>query len=88
MFNDRFGLTDAVLAGQKTMTRRIAKELEHPKGFVESAYKVGDVVAVAQSYERIYLGFSKPRMRHDFGMRVAAVHHSGDLHNIDRKSVV
>ncbi len=33
MFSDRFGLTDAVLSGQKTMTRRLAKvpdECYHP----------------------------------------------------------
>ena len=41
MFNDRFGLTQAVLEGRKTQTRRIAKRV---------TYKPGDVVAVAQSY--------------------------------------
>ena len=46
------------------------------------AYNVGDELAVAQSYKQIYLGFSEPRMRHDFGMRVSAVHHTGDLHSI------
>lgn len=30
MFNDRYGLTKAVLDGRKTMTRRIATELNHP----------------------------------------------------------
>lgn len=30
MFNDRYGLTQAVLDGRKTMTRRIATELNHP----------------------------------------------------------
>ena len=30
MFNDRYGLTRAVLEGRKTMTRRIATELNHP----------------------------------------------------------
>lgn len=58
MFNDRFGLTDAVLKGCKTMTRRIAnkimvenenQELVWSGGFTPT-YKVGEVVAVAQSY--------------------------------------
>lgn len=30
MFNDKYGLTQAVLEGKKTMTRRIAAELNHP----------------------------------------------------------
>ena len=30
MFNDRYGLTQAVLEGRKAMTRRIATELNHP----------------------------------------------------------
>ena len=30
MFNDRYGLTDAVLKGKKTMTRRNAGALNHP----------------------------------------------------------
>lgn len=79
MFNDRYGLTDAVLRGIKTMTRRT--EFKHDEnaelinlsasgftpiiednkvvvkcwdGFVlfrkKTRYKVGEVVAVAQSY--------------------------------------
>ena len=39
MFNDKYGLTDAVLKGNKTMTRRNT-----------DLYKVGEVVAIAQSY--------------------------------------
>ena len=37
MFNDQYGLTQAVLKGKKTMTRRIAKKLNHPNivGFSE-----------------------------------------------------
>ena len=77
MFNDRYGLTDAVIEGLKTMTRRIefAKELQkmiddsdsyyYDNGYlvfatqdvdihhVKTRYKVGEVVAVAQSYEQI-----------------------------------
>lgn len=57
MFNDRYGLTDAVLAGRKTMTRRIVPD-GTPLGNWEetekmSRFKVGDVVAVAQSYTDI-----------------------------------
>lgn len=48
MFNDRYGLTDAVLQGRKTMTRRVV-----PDKYIANsnrAYKAGEVVAVAQSY--------------------------------------
>ena len=59
MFNDRFGLTKAVIEGRKTMTRRIVKG-ETPLGNWEETekyahYKVGEVVAIAQSYNKIGL---------------------------------
>ena len=69
MFNDKYGLTQAVLGGRKTMTRRII-----PDGLLTDAmtyacgdtakrdkyllahapYKVGDVIAVAQDYKTAY----------------------------------
>lgn len=88
MFNDKFGLTQAVLEGRKTMTRRIIKyprtfrgewvagfnihrspsdkkivgfpcmydadEREFDMGEILPKYKLGEVVAIAQSYESIY----------------------------------
>lgn len=58
MFNDKFLLTQAVLRGEKTQTRRIAKDGTPLGNFEEtlkhSPYKVGEVVAVAQCYKRIY----------------------------------
>ena len=58
MFNDKFGLTQAVLDGTKTMTRRVLKE-GTPLGNWEETikhlpYKVGEVVAIAQSYKEVY----------------------------------
>lgn len=70
MFNDKYGLTVAVIAGTKTQTRRIinampkdpkiAYGLENEVGYVhlldgytviaKSKYKIGEIVAVAQSY--------------------------------------
>ena len=54
MFKDKFGLTEAVLEGRKTMTRRIVPDGTPLGNWAEteskSRYKVGDVVAVAQSY--------------------------------------
>lgn len=58
MFNDRFGLTQAVLDGRKTQTRRIVPQsviekyamLEDPTIIDDARYDVGEVVAVAQSY--------------------------------------
>lgn len=68
MFNDKYGLTQAVLDGRKTMTRRIANLTQQeadmlmgklpdcPKSLIcaiwhnKSRFKVGEVVAIAQSY--------------------------------------
>ena len=58
MFSDKFGLTQAVLEGRKTMTRRFAEkvlvedengELHWNGEFKPSRYKVGEVVSVAQN---------------------------------------
>ena len=87
MFNDKFGLTQAVLDGRKTMTRRIIKcprtfrvewvagfnihrrhsdkkivdwpcmydadEREFDMGEILPKYKLGEVVAIAQSYKDV-----------------------------------
>lgn len=65
MFNDYYGLTDAVLQGRKTMTRRAVGNRmtdddikAYLKGYTELAdkaapYKIGEVVAVAQAYKDI-----------------------------------
>lgn len=86
MFNDRYGLTDAVIEGRKIMTRRlvsdrlweiwtnyddfcnsviggiarggtsVSREYYHECDFFKDKcrYKVGEIVAVAQSYEQVY----------------------------------
>ena len=86
MFNDRYGLTDAVIEGRKIMTRRlvsdrlweiwtnyddfcnsviggiarggisVSREYYRECDFFKDKcrYKVGEVVAVAQSYEQAY----------------------------------
>lgn len=70
MFSDKFGLTEAVLSGRKTQTRRVYKTPRNSYGGLEvennciitfdangceivtsPIYKVGEVVAVAQSYK-------------------------------------
>lgn len=58
MFSDKYLLTQAVLAGTKTMTRRLLKD-NVPLGNWEETikhlpYKVGEVVAIAQSYKEVY----------------------------------
>ena len=77
MFNDRYGLTQAVISGRKTVTRRIIdpqgkyEELrwwqpciefeECMYGYtenegwevIEPRYNVGEIVAVAQSYQEL-----------------------------------
>lgn len=49
-FNDKFGLTQAVLDGRKTITRRIVPFTYCKDKIYLSRYKVGEVVAIAQSY--------------------------------------
>lgn len=70
MFNDRYGLTQAVLEGRKTMTRReikfsqidsryvyeyefpiIGTRVENEIIAAYASYKIGEIVAVAQSYK-------------------------------------
>ncbi len=84
MFNDRYGLTQAVIEGRKTMTRRLVPWAlteqwmefvsdapsvggvyvhESEKEFYEREaprYKVGEVVAVAQSYRDVCAGGFEP----------------------------
>ena len=66
MFNDKFGLTQAVLDGHKTQTRRVVPQsviekyalLEDPTIIDDARYDIGEVVAVAQSYRECD-GFTK-----------------------------
>ena len=57
LFNDKFCLTQAVLDGPKTMTRRVLKEGTPLGNWEETVkhlpYKVGEVVAIAQSYHTL-----------------------------------
>ena len=74
MFKDKYGLTQAVLDGRKTMTRRIVpkKVISSSKVYVQlrdkgdnindlrieyikqkSPYKIGEVLAITQSYRQI-----------------------------------
>ena len=57
MFNDKYGLTQAVLDGWKTQTRRIPFEGNlglislPPRQLIAAAkYKIGEEVAIAQKY--------------------------------------
>lgn len=50
MFNDRYGLTKAVLEGRKTMTRRIIGSY-YNEILDMSRYAKGEVIAIAQSYK-------------------------------------
>lgn len=57
MFNDKYLLTQTVLAGSKTMTRRVLRD-NVPLGNWEETqkhlpYKVGDIVAIVQPYKDI-----------------------------------
>ena len=69
MFNDRYGLTQAVLDGRKTMTRRVIPLTDVDRHYLDTAfdwdfremvisdrysrYMVNEIVAVAQSYHEL-----------------------------------
>lgn len=57
LFNDKFCLTQAVLAGTKTMTRRVLRDNVPLGNWKETVkhlpYKVGEVIAIAQPYKDI-----------------------------------
>lgn len=60
LFNDKYGLTQAVLEGRKTQTRRIVPQsiiekyaLLEDFMIIEAKYDVGEVVAVAQAYNSL-----------------------------------
>lgn len=75
MFNDEFLLTQATLDGRKTMTRRLvgnrmteADIVAYLRGYPEVAFehapfKIGEVVAVAQSYSNIYMSNAEESYR-------------------------
>ena len=66
MFNDKFGLTQAVLDGRKTITRRVCKDQQWSKSDILALnydkltlmtppnYLINEVVAIAQAYKDIY----------------------------------
>ena len=72
MFNDKYGLTEAVLNGKKTQTRRVINMTDTDREYLDTAfdwdlresviidryanYKVGEVVAVAQKYSELEYG--------------------------------
>jgi len=65
MFNDKYGLEQAVLNGTKTMTRRLAKRIYCEDEnqylcwtgeFANPKYHVDDVVGIAQPYKNLNIG--------------------------------
>jgi hypothetical protein len=92
MFNDRYGLTQAVIEGRKTVTRRIMNRQPDPDDIAymepkdypcQPPYKVGEIVAVAQCYADIH----SELMIGDFGdarydsFKNAVVHDKAGWHN-------
>ncbi len=72
MFNDKYGLTKSVLEGNKVQTRRIVpfalltEEHKPNSGFAcyligkYAKYHIGEEVAIAQSYDDIYMEKNAP----------------------------
>lgn len=102
MFNDKYGLTAAVLQGRKTMTRRVVGTRmteddikAYLKGYTELAnkcaqYKIGEVVAVAQSYNDVLEHFSDEQWRLDYMRRVEDAYEKlwDDVRGINNKMFV
>ena len=73
MFNDKYGLTQAVLEGRKTMTRRIVPQsvVDNYRYYADQTmidvarFKIGDVVAIAQSYNDVNSGGYPVDSRYD-----------------------
>ena len=80
LFNTKYGLEQAVLRGEKTQTRRLAnkKALEaYHQYFIKEGWsgkkslkdfsplKVGDIVAIAQSYKDVYYSISEKSRQYE-----------------------
>ena len=91
MFNDKYGLTQAVLEGRKTQTRRtflkpgeenllhgITSEYLIP---VRSRYKVGETVAIAQKYEDLIKNDEFYRLGGKNGMPLECIKYERGCHN-------
>lgn len=74
MFNDRYGLTQAVLDSRKTMTRR---QVPANWRLGKSRYYIGEVVAVAQSYKDAGVNPDSIVSYKDDGTPVTAIHSPG-----------
>ena len=80
MFNDKYRLTQAVLEGRKTMTRRISEDQIRNSVFCKSGYEsihgheikpkyeVGEIVAIAQSYKK--LGYDGDSIDRDLKLNI------------------
>lgn len=85
MFNDRYGLTQAVLEGRKTQTRRMVfkRDMEPPlqgitSGYliaVKSRYKLGETIAIAQKYEDLIKDDEFYRLCGIHGMPLECIKH-------------
>ena len=59
MFSDKYGLTDAVLNGTKTMTRRVIPQkildkcIVSGEAMLHAPFQVGEIVAIAQPYSEV-----------------------------------
>ena len=91
MFNDKYGLTQAVLEGRKTQTRRTflkPGEANLLHGItseylisVKSRYKVGETVAIAQKYEDLIKNDEFYRLGGKNGMHLECIKYERGCHN-------
>ena len=58
LFNDLYGLTDAVIERRKKQTRRICKNQINPT-IEDARWRIGEIIAVAQNYITVMENISK-----------------------------
>lgn len=91
MFNDKYGLTQAVLEGRKTQTRRtFLKPGEDPLLYgitpeylisVRSRYSLGETIAIAQKYEDLRKDDEFYRLCGKNGMPLECIKYEKGCHN-------
>ena len=91
MFNDHYGLTQAVLEGRKTQTRRTfikrgEESLLHgitPEYLisVRSRYKLGETIAIAQKYEDLIKDVEYYRLCGKNGMPLECIKYEKECNN-------
>ncbi len=78
MFNDRYGLTQAVISGRKTVTRRVVKDAWWPIYKIEAEEIKGDIIHVIANNGKLVIEHKCP---YKIGEIVAVAQCYADIHS-------